>query len=96
MAFGTPELIARGERLYNDNCTMCHDTAYGNRGLFPDLRYSPMINTADAFRAVVIDGALQSRGMASFSERFGAADAEAVRAYITQRAHQAAAAAAPR
>jgi len=95
--FGSAELIERGARVYNDNCTMCHDTAYGNRGLFPDLRYSPMINTAQAFRSVVLDGVLQSRGMVSFRERFGAEDAEAVRAYITQRAHQAMAAApAPR
>jgi len=94
-AFGGPELIARGAQVYNDNCTMCHDAAYGNRGLFPDLRYSPMINTPEAFRSVVIDGALQSRGMGSFRERFGAEDAEAVRAYITQRAHQAMAVATP-
>ena len=87
--FGSAEQIARGARVYNDNCTMCHDTAYGNRGLFPDLRYSPMINSADAFRRVVIDGVLEPRGMVSFRERFGAEDAEAVRAYITQRAHQA-------
>ncbi len=60
-AFGTAEQLVRGERLYTDNCAMCHDTAYGNRGLFPDLRYSPMINSAEAFRAVVIDGALQSQ-----------------------------------
>jgi quinohemoprotein ethanol dehydrogenase len=88
-AFGTSEQLARGERVYTDNCTMCHDTAYGNRGLFPDLRYSPMINSAEAFRTVVLDGALQSRGMVSFKERFGADDAEAVRAYITQRARAA-------
>ena len=94
-AFGSPEFIARGAQVYNDNCTMCHDAAYGNRGLFPDLRYSPMINTPEAFRSVVIDGALQSRGMASFRERFSAEDAEKVRAYITRRAHEAAAAAAP-
>jgi mono/diheme cytochrome c family protein len=87
--FGSAEFIERGARVYNDNCTMCHDTAYGNRGLFPDLRYSPMINTAEAFRSVVMDGLLQSRGMVSFKERFGPEDAEAVRAYITQRAHQA-------
>jgi quinohemoprotein ethanol dehydrogenase len=87
--FGSSEQIERGARVYNDNCTMCHDTAYGNRGLFPDLRYSPLINSADAFRSVVIDGALTPRGMVSFRERFGAEDAEAVRAYITQRAHQA-------
>ncbi len=74
---------------------MCHDTAYGNRGLFPDLRYSPMINTAAAFRSVVIDGALQSRGMGSFRERFGAEEAETLRAYITQRARAAMPAAQP-
>jgi quinohemoprotein ethanol dehydrogenase len=87
--FGTVEQLEHGARLYNDNCTMCHDTAYGNRGLFPDLRYSPMINSAEAFRAVVLDGVLTPRGMVSFRERFGAEDAEALRAYITQRAHQA-------
>ena len=48
-----------------------------------------MINSADAFRAVVLDGVLTPRGMVSFRERFGDEDAEAVRAYITQRAHQA-------
>lgn len=87
--FGSAAQIERGARVYNDNCTMCHDTAYGNRGLFPDLRYSPLINSADAFRSVVIDGVLTPRGMVSFRERVGAEDAEAVRAYITQRAHQA-------
>ena len=87
--FGSAAQIERGARVYNENCTMCHDTAYGNRGLFPDLRYSPLINSADAFRSVVIDGVLTPRGMVSFRERFGAEDAEAVRAYITQRAHQA-------
>ena len=88
-AFGTPAQLARGEAIYNENCTMCHDTAYGNRGLFPDLRYSRMINSAEAFRSVVIDGTLQPRGMVSFKSRFGAEDAEAVRAYITQRARAA-------
>jgi PQQ-dependent dehydrogenase (methanol/ethanol family) len=88
-AFGTPEQLARGERLYSDNCTMCHDTSYGNRGLFPDLRYSPMINTPEGFRAVVLEGALEPRGMVSFRQRFGAEEAEALRAYITQRARAA-------
>jgi PQQ-dependent dehydrogenase (methanol/ethanol family) len=93
--FGTAEQLAQGERIYNDNCTMCHDTAYGNRGLFPDLRYSPMLNSPQAFRAVVLDGALEPRGMVSFKARFGAAEAEALRAYIAQRARAAMPAAAP-
>jgi quinohemoprotein ethanol dehydrogenase len=88
-AFGTPAQLARGERVYNDNCTMCHDTAFGNRGLFPDLRYTPLLKSAAAFQAVVLGGALESRGMASFKARFGADDAEALRAYITQRARAA-------
>jgi quinohemoprotein ethanol dehydrogenase len=85
-AFGSEAQLARGADVYNANCTMCHDTAFGNRALFPDLRYSPMINTSEAFRSVVIDGILQTRGMVSFKDRFSAEDAEAVRAHITQRA----------
>jgi mono/diheme cytochrome c family protein len=88
-AFGTPAQLALGERVYNDNCTMCHDTQYGNRGLFPDLRYTPLLKSASGFQAVVLGGALASRGMASFRERFGAEEAEAVRAFITQRARAA-------
>jgi PQQ-dependent dehydrogenase (methanol/ethanol family) len=93
--FGTAAELARGEKLYDQNCTMCHDTLYGNRGLFPDLRYSAMINTTEAFRSVVIDGVLQQRGMVSFRDRFDAGDAEALRAYITQRARAALAQAQP-
>jgi quinohemoprotein ethanol dehydrogenase len=84
--FGSDAQLARGAETYNANCTMCHDTAYGNRGLFPDLRYSPMINTPEAFRAVVMDGVLEPRGMVSFRDRISAEDAESLRAYITQRA----------
>ncbi|MDR2214948.1 MAG: c-type cytochrome, partial [Nevskiaceae bacterium] len=91
-AFGDAAQLTRGEQLYQTWCVMCHDTQYGNRGLFPDLRASPMLSTADGFRSVVIDGALQPRGMVSFAERFDAEGAEAIRAYITGRAHEALAA----
>jgi len=91
-AFGTPQMLALGESTYNTWCAMCHETSYGNRGLFPDLRVSPMINTAESFRSVVLEGALQSRGMASFGGRVAPDEAEAVRAWLTQRAHEARAA----
>jgi alcohol dehydrogenase (cytochrome c)/quinohemoprotein ethanol dehydrogenase len=87
--FGTPDIIKQGDELFAANCMMCHETAYGNRGLFPDLRFSPLINSADAFKTVVIDGALQARGMVSFKDRFDADAAESIRAYLTMRAHQA-------
>jgi hypothetical protein len=54
-----------------------------------------MLRSAEAFHAVVIDGVLQPRGMVSFKNRFGAREAEALRAYITQRARAALPAAQP-
>ncbi len=84
--FGDAALLDRGERSYTTYCTICHDTQFGNRGLFPDLRYSPMINTREAFQAIVMDGALLSKGMVSFKDRFNADEAEAIRAYLTKRA----------
>jgi quinohemoprotein ethanol dehydrogenase len=45
-----------------------------------------MINSADSFRTIVMDGALEARGMVSFRDRITPADAEAVRAYLVRRA----------
>ena len=85
-AFGDEALLARGADTYQVHCVMCHETQFGNRGLFPDLRVSPMINSADSFRTIVMDGALEARGMVSFRDRITPADAEAVRAYLVRRA----------
>ncbi len=85
-AFGDAALIARGNDAYAIHCVMCHETQFGNRGLFPDLRVSPMLNTAEAFKTIVIDGALEPRGMVSFRSRITADDAEAIRAYLVKRA----------
>lgn len=68
---------------------MCHETAYANRAVFPDLRYSPALGSAEAFDAIVLGGALQSAGMASFKGRMTAEEVQSVRAYIIERANQA-------
>jgi hypothetical protein len=57
-------------------------------GVLPELRRSPVPGDANAFKAVVIGGALQDRGMVSFKQDLTPADAEAVRAYILARANQ--------
>jgi len=86
-AFGTAEVIAHGEEVYGRFCSTCHGSDGLSRGMFPDLRYSGALATADAFRAIVIDGALSSKGMVSFKGAgIGNEDAEAVRAYIVDRA----------
>ncbi|HEY6458108.1 MAG TPA: PQQ-dependent dehydrogenase, methanol/ethanol family [Steroidobacteraceae bacterium] len=87
-------VIAAGQQSFADHCAMCHDTSYANRGAFPDLRYSPAINTAEVMRTIVIDGAMQSGGMASFKGKVSPEELEAIRAYLIERANQAKAAAA--
>jgi quinohemoprotein ethanol dehydrogenase len=86
------EVIAAGQQDYADHCAMCHDTSYANRGAFPDLRYSPAINTAEVMRTIVIDGAMQSGGMASFKDKVSPEELESIRAYLIDRANQAKAA----
>jgi alcohol dehydrogenase (cytochrome c)/quinohemoprotein ethanol dehydrogenase len=57
--------------------------------MFPDLRYAGAIQSADAFKTVVIDGALTQNGMVSFAKAIKPEDAEAVRAYIVAKANEA-------
>ena len=68
---------------------MCHEPPAANRSVFPDLRYSPMLSSAQAFSSVVLDGVLQANGMASFKERVTPNEAESIRAYLIQRANDA-------
>ena len=68
---------------------MCHEPLYANRAMFPDLRYSPALNTAEAFNAIVLEGALQTSGMASFKGKMTGEEVQSVRAYLISRANDA-------
>lgn len=81
--------IEAGHQQFAAHCAMCHETAYANRAVFPDLRYSPALNSAAAFDAIVLEGALQSAGMASFKGRMTEDEVQSVRAYMIERANQA-------
>jgi quinohemoprotein ethanol dehydrogenase len=83
------QTIEMGHQQFASHCAMCHEPAYANRSLFPDLRYSPAINSAAAFDAIVLGGALQTDGMASFKGRMSADEVQSVRAYVIERANQA-------
>ena len=55
--------------------------------MFPDLRYAGAISSADAFKAIVIDGALKANGRVSFKEALTQPDdPDAVRAYLVSLA----------
>jgi quinohemoprotein ethanol dehydrogenase len=84
--FGDEALLARGEERYRQHCTICHE-ARMNIGGFPDLRYSPYLNSEAAFQAVVMDGALSEAGMLPFARAFGREDAEAIRAHLVSLAN---------
>jgi hypothetical protein len=57
--------------------------------MFPDLRYSGTLASDQAFRSIVIDGALATNGMVSFRAAMNPEDAEAVRADVVDQAHAA-------
>jgi len=77
----TAQQIATGNRFYFTYCTICH-----NGPVNPDLRRSALLANRDAFRQVVIGGALAQNGMASFSAYLKPEDAEAIRAYLNEQA----------
>ena len=85
---GTEAQIARGADLYGRYCSVCHGDAAVAGALNPDLRYSMTIGSADAIRAVVVEGALAHKGMVSFARAVNAADAEAIRHYLIKRANE--------
>lgn len=80
--FGTVTQLALGETQYNAHCGSCHGDSGRVSSLFPDLKYAAALNSADLFKAIVIDGALQNNGMVSFREMLTVDDAEAIRSYV--------------
>jgi quinohemoprotein ethanol dehydrogenase len=68
---------------------MCHEPPSASRAVFPDLRYSPTLRSAEAFSAIVLGGALQANGMASFKGLLTEAQAQSIREYVIVRANQA-------
>ena len=80
--FGDQSMVDRGAYVYARSCVICHGAGAIGGGVLPDLRFSPMIASEDAFRGVMIDGTLAERGMVSFAEMYSAQDAESVRAYL--------------
>ena len=84
---GTAAQIAAGKANFGRYCMVCHgDSAIGN-GFTPDLRVSGTLANADAWKAVLLDGALKDRGMVSFASVLTPADAEAIRAYVIERSN---------
>jgi quinohemoprotein ethanol dehydrogenase len=85
------ETVEHGRSLYAQHCAACHGMETLSAGVLPDLRRSALLSDGSAWRQVVIEGVLTSRGMISFKEHLDADGAEAIRAYVGSEARTAAA-----
>jgi PQQ-dependent dehydrogenase (methanol/ethanol family) len=94
-ATASAAVVAKGAPIYETWCGSCHGAGVIGVGLLPDLRRTPLLHAPAQFEEVVIGGALRARGMASFADIMTKEDAQAVLAYIIQRASQDAAREAP-
>lgn len=85
---GTAQQIASGRLRFAQYCAQCHgDAAFGGTVL-PDLRRSATIAEPDAWRMIVRGGALAENGMVGWKDILTAAEIEALRLYVIDRAHE--------
>lgn len=84
-------VVAKGAAIFADRCSACHSSGVLSSNVTPDLRRSAMVADREAWKSVVIDGALASRGMVGFGKAMTADDADAIRAYVQMQARASAA-----
>ncbi len=86
--FGDAALIEQGKSTYQRFCAGCHGDSAVSGGVLPDLRRSGAAGDKAAWHAIVREGVLRARGMVSFAGELTVEDAEAIRAYVAQRASE--------
>jgi len=78
-------LAAKGLPLFYVNCTLCHGWDAVAAGTAPDLRASPIPQSAEGFDSVVRGGALRENSMPRFAQ-FTDEELAALRQFIRSRA----------
>jgi quinohemoprotein ethanol dehydrogenase len=82
------DVVAKGADLYAKTCAQCHGPQAVGGGVIKDLRHMAA-PTHKAFNDIVLKGQLVGLGMASFSNVLSEADADAIHAYLIERANAA-------
>ncbi len=82
----SPAAVEHGRRIFETTCAMCHGAGAHSSGVLPDLRRSGVLANADAWKEILINGALQDQGMVSFKKWLSPTDVEDVRGYVATRA----------
>jgi mono/diheme cytochrome c family protein len=78
--------VGKGAVAYHTYCGNCHGVGAINLGILPDLRYSTALLTEEAWRNIVLGGALEDEGMASFKPVLDNEAAESIRAFVIAQA----------
>jgi quinohemoprotein ethanol dehydrogenase len=85
---GSPELVDAGKSLFAAHCGRCH--TLGFPGIAPDLtRVGERIGSIEAFKAIVLKGALTPAGMPRLDDVLDEGDAQAVYSYLLDQEWQA-------
>ena len=79
-------MIDKGFALYHRNCLVCHGFFAQSEGEVPDLRLASS-EIWSQYDNIVLNGALQDGGMASFKDVLSKDDVAAIRAYVIQQSH---------
>ncbi len=82
----TAAAVTAGEARYGRYCARCHGIETRSANIIPDLRRSAVLTSPEAWRAIVIGGALADRGMIGWGRYLDAAGAETIRAYVGEQA----------
>jgi PQQ-dependent dehydrogenase (methanol/ethanol family) len=79
------DTVVRGKALYAAHCRLCHGINVVSGGMTPDLRHMAA-GTHEKFKDIVLWGARAQAGMAPFADVLNEQDADAIHAYIVDRA----------
>jgi len=78
-----PANVVKGQLAYVEYCIRCHGAPPVRPSpIGPDIRRSQFLLDADAWKAVVMEGALAHQGMVGWKTLATAEDAEAIRDYV--------------
>jgi quinohemoprotein ethanol dehydrogenase len=80
--FADAAAIGRGAQVFETQCQLCQGRNGAARSTFPDLRRSPALHSQELLDAIVMQGTLSERGMASFRDYLKQGDTVDLRAYL--------------
>ena len=83
---GDPESWQLGMQRFAENCQFCHGAYAISSGVIPDLRWSAISASEEAWASVVRDGILNDNGMVGFSDIINDDEIEAIRKYVIRQA----------